>query len=140
MMAKTVRHYELPVPSTESVTDATLHLIGRNAILRFDYFKDGKPFRSGIRFTGVVATQSRSERCSTSNHMKAFDTLVEVAESSWLEKQRDEMAEMYRNEMTARHFMIYLDSVGCLEVLADDFEIYPEEAGSWESTKTTMSL
>lgn len=134
-MTRNLRHFRLPVPSTESVTDASLHLFGKSAVLKFDYFYEGEPRRSGIRFSGVAATQSRSERSCLPWHLKAYDVLVEVADSPWISRQREEISEMYRNEFNVRHFVIYFDSVGCFEFLAVDFEICQEEAGSWETTR-----
>jgi hypothetical protein len=29
------------------------------------------------------------------------------------------------------HFMIYLDSAGCFEVIAESWEVLPEEPGAW---------
>ena len=130
-MGKIVRHYELPVASTDTITEASLSLYGNKALIRFDYYRDGKAQKSGLYFTGVASTQSRSERCSTSWHIKAFDVLLEVVDSHWVKTQREEMAERHRREFTARHYVFYFDSVGCFEILAENFEVIPEEPGSW---------
>lgn len=42
-MGKVIRHFELPVPSTASVTDASLHLFGSSVLVKFDYYREGKP-------------------------------------------------------------------------------------------------
>ncbi len=130
-MGKFVRCYELPVPSTESVTDASLHVHGKNAVIRFDYYRDEASWRSGLRFKEVASTRSRSERCCTSMHIKSFDALIEIVDSQWVETQRKEISKTYRDEFSAKHYRIYFDSVGCFEILARDFEVMPEEAGSW---------
>lgn len=130
-MSKVVRHYELPVSSTESVTDATIHVRGRSVEIRFDYYRDGEPRRTALCFKGAVSTKTRSERCCTSWHVKSYDVLREILESPWVEELRNDIAPRYRDEFGARHFAIYFDSVGSFEILADDFELMPEEAGSW---------
>ena len=124
--------YEIPEPSTDSVTDASLQLLGRVGVIRFDYYRNDTTFRSAIRFSGVVASRTRSERCCTAWHIDgAYDTLAEVSESSWIEEIIDQTQERYRAQVSVRHFIIYLDSVGCFELLAEDFEVAPEEMGSW---------
>lgn len=66
--------------------------------------------------------------------MKSFDVLLEIVGSQWIMDQLEDIAPRYRDEFTVRPFMIYFDSSGCFEVLADDFELIPEEAGSWEGS------
>lgn len=140
-MGRIVRHFELPVPSTDSVTDASFHIYGKSVQIRFDYYRDDTPRRAALRFSGAVSTKTRSERCCTSWHVKAFDVLLEIMESPWIEELRKDIAQRYRDEFTTRHFAIYFDSVGCFEVLADDFELIPEEEGSWEELrKVNMSI
>lgn len=139
-MRRFIRQFDLPSPSTESVTDASLHLYGRRAAIRFDYLLDGKPRRSALLFSGVAATRSRSERCCTSTHIKSFDALIEIVDSQWVKTQCEEISEMYRAEFAVRHYSIYFDSVGCFELLAEGFEVMPEEAGAWAATSQTPTL
>ena len=124
--------FEIPIPSTESVTDATLDVSGCAPILRFDYYRDGVAHRCGIRFNKALATRTRTERCCTAWHVEvAYDTLVEVSESSWVTELRDEMSDRWKDEQEMHHYMIYLDSAGCFEAIAESYEVLPEEEGSW---------
>lgn len=139
-MSRVTRHYKLPVASTESVTDPKLHQFGKTVTLYFDYFLDGVPKRSGIRFDEAVATRTRNERFSSSWNVKAFDTLTEIHESDWKSQIKQEVHERHHEELTQfRHFAIYLDSAGSFEVLSSDFEILPEESGSWESLRAATA-
>jgi hypothetical protein len=139
MTEKKHQVYQLLEPSTESVTDATFQLIGRKGIIRFDYYRDGTAYRSAIRFTGVVSSRTTSERCCTAWQIEdSYDTLCEVEESTWLKVVKEQMPERYRDELAVRHFMIYLDSAGCFEVLADGFEEVTEETGSWKELKNSL--
>jgi len=120
--------YQPPVPSTEFEGDARLF----GNVLRFQYSRDGVAYRGGIRFGGVAASRARAERCCTSWHIKgAYDTLVEIDGSVWSKEIKADTAERWRNHWKMRHFMIYLDSVGCFEIIADSWEALPEEAGRW---------
>ena len=57
----------------------------------------------------------------------AYDTLVEIEESFWIAEMEVDVPEPYRDEWNPRHFMIYLDSVGCFEFLAQSWKALPEE-------------
>ncbi len=131
--------YELPEPSTASVTDANLHVIGKFGVLKFDYLRDDTPYRSGLKFSGIVATRTFGERCCTAWHIEqCYDTLCEIEDSAWIDEIRNQMPDRYRNELNVRHFIIYLDSAGCFEVLADSFEHITEEFGAWEPVKQNL--
>lgn len=120
--------YQAPVPSTDFATEATMC----GCVLRFEYHREGTAYRSGIRFNRVLATRTRAERCCTSWHIEdAYDTLVEVEGSSWVEEMRADTAERWRDEWETHHYMIYLDSAGCFEVIAASWDVLQEEVGSW---------
>ena len=137
-MSRIKRHYELPVCSTDSVTDAKLFFYGKDVTLYFDYHIEGHPKRSGIRFTGTIALRTNCERYATI--AANYDRLTEYLDSSWLEELRSQSDRLYRDELLIyRHFGIYLDSAGSFEVLSTDFEILPEESGSWESLQATTT-
>lgn len=125
--------YEIPLPSTDFEGDATIC----GPVLRFQYYRDGKPYWSGIRFNRVLATRTRAERCCTSWHIRgAYDTLVEVEDSQWVDEMRADTAERWRDEWETHHYLIYLDSAGCFEVIAASWEVLPEEQGLWAKTQT----
>ena len=123
--------YQPPLPSTEFEGDASLC----GDVLRFQYFRDGTLCRSGISFEKISATRTRAERCCKAWHVEgAYDTLVEIEGSAWLEEIRADTQEMWRNQWEMHHYMIYLDSAGCFEIIASSWKILPEEAGSWPKT------
>lgn len=134
-----VQLFEIAEPSTESVTDATLQIVGRIGMLRYDYYRDGLAFRSAIRFSGLMAARTLSERCCTPWHIEGvYDTLSEVTNSEWIQNVREGMPERYRGDLSLRHFMIYLDSSGCFEILAESFDLTLEVGGSWENQTQCM--
>jgi hypothetical protein len=127
--------YQISVPSTEFESGGA-YLCGNT--IRFEFYRDGVLYRSGIRFNHLHAVRNRSERCCKVWHIEdAYDTLVEVEGSQWLEEIRADTAERWRNEWETHHYMIYLDSAGCFEVIAASWEVLPEEQGSWAKTQVT---
>jgi hypothetical protein len=111
---------EVPVPSTGFTTEA--YYDGQAEAIRFSYEKEGAPFQSGIKFSRVAAYRERAERCCTAWHIEeAYDTLVEVEGSPWVDEIREDTQELWRDTWAMHHYMIYLDSTGCLEVIAESW-------------------
>lgn len=124
--------YKVPVPSTAfEGGGAYMH----HSTIRYEYYRDGVLYRSGIRFKIVPATRTRTERCCKTWHIEdTYDTLVEVEDSPWTAEIRTDMSKQWRDKWEMRHYMIYLDSSGCFEIIAESWEALPEERGSWNST------
>ena len=118
----------LPVAST-SFGEATFHDQIGDALLKFDFSREGVWYRGGISFEAGRSYRFRAESYCTPWHMEgAYDTLVEVMGSPWI-------AELHEAESEAgsygpwvlRHFMIYIDRAGCFEVVAAAWAWLPEE-------------
>lgn len=121
--------HTVPVASTSFVIEAYFDGRGVTPSIRFGYEKDGAIYKSGIRFSKVTAVRTRAERCCTGWHIEgAYDTLVEVEGSSWVDEVRADTQEMWRNKWQMHHYLIYFDSVGCFEVMAESWAALPEEA------------
>lgn len=115
--------YTVPVASTSFTTHA--YFDGQAEAIRFGYWKDGTKYEGGIKFDKVLTVRIRSERCCTAWHIEgAYDVLVEVEGSSWVEELRGDTAAQWRNKWAMHHYMIYLDSAGCFEVIADSWEAF----------------
>jgi len=113
--------HTVPVASTSFTIHA--YFDGQTEAIRFGYRKDGTTQQGGIRFNHALAVRTRSERCCTAWHIDgAYDTLVEIEGSSWVEEMRADTAEQWKNKWAMHHYMIYLDSAGCFEVIADSWE------------------
>lgn len=64
----------------------------------------------------------------------AFDRIVEVRKSSWKNQILRERKGYVPDYMfSLKHFMIYTEDFGSIQVLADSFEIMAEESGDWQS-------
>jgi hypothetical protein len=128
--SKTPLH-TLPVPSTSFTTEAHFDGRGTSPAIRFGYCKDGVEYRGAIRFDKLSAMRKRAERCCRAWHIEgAYDTLVEIEGSSWVEEIRADTAKQWRNDRQTHHYMIYLDSVGCFEVIAESWVAEAEEVRS----------
>lgn len=120
--------HTIQVPSTSFEGDAKL--CGNT--LQFQFYRDGSLVRSGIRFVTISAARTRSERCCTPWHIDGvYDTLVEIENSSWVKEVSADTSERYRSKSQSHHFMIYLDSAGCFEIVAESWNAIPEEPGAW---------
>jgi len=114
--------HTVPVPSTSFTTEAYFDGRGITPSIRFGYEKDGATYQGGIKFSKVAAVRKRAERCCKSWHIEgAYDTLVEVEGSPWVEEIRVDTQEQWRDRWQMHHYMIYLDSVGCFEVIAESW-------------------
>ena len=118
--------YQLPVASTEFSFEAILY--GNE--IRFGYVADSLERFGGIRFKRTWAKRTRSENACTVWHIDGvYDTLVEIEDSSWVAEVQAETIERQRKlgeSWNMHHYMIYLDSVGCFEFLAESWESLPE--------------
>jgi hypothetical protein len=120
--------YETPVPSAEFTTEAYFDDTGVEPAIRFGYKKDASEQRAGIMFKKVLAFRSRAERCCTPWHIEgAYDTLVEVENSAWVEELRSNLSGPWKDAWETHHYMIYLDSVGSFEVIAESWAPIPSE-------------
>jgi hypothetical protein len=119
--------YTIPVPSTTFTTEAYFDGRGVSPTIHFGYGKDGVTHRGGIKFGGVVAVRTRAESCCTAWHIEgAYDTLVEIEGSPWSDEIRADTQEMWRNKRQMHHYMIYLDSAGCFEIIAESWAVHED--------------
>ncbi len=117
----------VPVASTGFIIEAYWDGRGIAPAIRFGYERDGIEYLSGIEFRRVLAMRKRAERCSKAWHIEsAYDTLVEIESSEWLTEILADTSGLWRNKWEIHHYMIYLDSVGCFEVLAESWAPLPE--------------
>lgn len=116
-----------PPPSafTEDVVFTDLRDI---AELRCRYERNGLMYAGGLRFRRAFAYRFRAEPYCTVWHIEdAYDAVVEVEHSSWIEELRTSEATEVEADWRARHFLIYVDGAGAYEVIADDVEWLTEE-------------
>ena len=121
-----VKHplFSIPVASTALSNDVQLAFDGGNLALRFSYREDGGEIEGGIVFQKTRAFRHRAEIYCTEWHIEcAYDTVVEVADVQWKDELREAAPAHQKDQWSMKHFMIYLDSFGCLEVIAESAEL-----------------
>lgn len=118
----------LPAPSTSFESDPTFTYPteGGGAELRYEFERDGVLVRAGISFEKVRAFRFRAESHCTLWHVEgAYDTLVEVAQSAWVNELRTSEPKFTGGRWEMRHYMIYVDSGGAFEVVAASWSWLP---------------
>jgi hypothetical protein len=123
--------FEIPVPSTEISGPVRFEDLGSSTRISFDYPGGSEMRGCTLVFTRVRAYRHRAEVHCTKWHIEnAYDTLVEVVPSSWAQEIVRDTAAGWEREWQLRHFMIYFDSAGSYEILAD----------SWDSTDVALPV
>jgi hypothetical protein len=121
--------FVLPFPSTAVVRGPVLCTDGADLLLSMDFDDDGQKRSASLRFVRQRAFRKRSEIYCTGWHVNnTYDTICEVQGSDWVAELRDEAVPEWRDRWVMRHFMIYVDSFGCLEVIAESVALDGESA------------
>jgi hypothetical protein len=98
---------------------------GRELLVSLVCYDDGKERHESVLFSKPRAFRKREETYCTGWHVKdTYDTVCEVAESGWVAELRNDAVPEWRDHWVMRHFMIYLDSFGCLEVVAESATLH----------------
>lgn len=110
----------LPYPSTAAIRDPILRTDGSDLLLSMEFDDDGQIRSADLRFVKQRAFRKRAEsHCAAWHVADAYDTLCEVRESDWVRELRSASTPIWRDYWVMRHFIIYVDSFGCLEVAAE---------------------
>ena len=135
-MVSTAECYTLPRPSTSSVSGVRLEFPGGILCLYFDYDRDGIIYNTGLRFEKVRAHSHVAEmHCPAWKIENAYDKLVKLSESTWIDELIESTSSDHRDSWILNHYMIYFDSDGCYEIIADSWEVLPEKEGSLNNNR-----
>jgi len=116
---------EIAIPST-MIEKVVLEDRRGSVRICYTYHQDGAWREAGISFERVRAYRRRAESHCTVWHLDAYDTVVEVEGSEWVAELLEAMPEDMRDMFEMHHYMIYLDSSGCYEVVAASWQFLPE--------------
>ncbi|WP_263381041.1 hypothetical protein [Granulicella paludicola] len=117
--------YEVPVPSTGFLKEADW----KDSSYCFVYAKKdtGEVRHVAIKFTRPMMILRTAESfCNLEQIEGSYDKLVEVEQSAWREKWFTPSAQKRSRATEVHHYMIYTDSVGCFETLAESWEVIDE--------------
>lgn len=115
----------IPVASTAFIDDPVLSSPGGSVELLFRWESEGRLLSSGFRFVTTRAHRHRAESHCTAWHISnAYDTLVEVTSSDWVQELRQAQP-LPRREWEMHHYLIFLDGAGAFEVVAASWTWLP---------------
>lgn len=110
----------LPLPSTSIVRGPAVNTEGGDLLLSMTFDDHGQYRSVCLRLVKQRAFRKRAEIYCTAWHVAdAYDTLCEVTGSDWVNELRAASSPEWRDSWVMRHFMLYVDSFGCLEVIAE---------------------
>jgi hypothetical protein len=116
--------FSMPGPSTGTVDQPIYETAGPDLVLRLaleNYDEQIEDIQ--IIFRRHRASCYRAESHCTLWHVDGtYDTVCEVESSEWVDRLANDTPKLSHN-WVLRHFMIYLDSFGCLQVVAESAEI-----------------
>lgn len=131
IVAEFSEHYILPAASTSSPSGVRLEFPSGILLLHFDYDKEGIVYHSGLRFERVRAHRHVTElHCPAWKIESSYDRLVQISDSKWITELLDSTPDDQRNSWKLNHYMIYFDSDGCYEIVAETWSDLPEKTGS----------
>jgi hypothetical protein len=118
--------YVVPVASTSFLKGGYWDGSRTRSAIRFRYESENQEIREvGIEFSRAMVVEKLAESFCHVEHIEGcYDTLVEVTSSVWLlEKLKMRASNAEPNPPEWHHYMIYLDSVGCFQVLAASYNV-----------------
>jgi hypothetical protein len=117
------KRFELPIPSTSFIRDPILtEKRGGEIAVEIEYKTGSRVGRSQLVFAKPRVYCRRAESHCTEWHIgESYDSVSEILDSRWVEDIRKETAECWRDTWVMRHFKIYFDGWGCLEVICESF-------------------
>jgi hypothetical protein len=123
--------YILPEPSTSSISGVRLEFPGGTLSLLFDYDRDGEVYNGGLVFKKVRSHSHTAEsHCPAWKIEISYDKLVKLSDSEVIKELLENTSKDQQNSWSLNHYMIYFDSDGCYEIIAESWEALPEKEGS----------
>jgi hypothetical protein len=127
--------FSLPCSSAGAIQGPTLVDQDRGLLLSLVCDDDGRERQVGVCFLKPRAFRKREEIYCTGWHIKdTYDTVCEVRDSDWVAELCNDAVPEWRSRWIMRHFIIYVDSFGCLEVVAESAALEDERDRSSGST------
>ena len=117
---KKVPLFSLPCPSTSVIRGPTLIDEDRGLLVSMVCDDNRQERALGVLFVEPRAFRKREEVYCSAWHVKGtYDTVCEIEESDWVAELRADAVVEWRDRWVMRHFIVYFDSFGCLEVVGE---------------------
>lgn len=98
---------------------------GRDGVsLRYDGEGESGPLWMSLRFESVLGVRYTADTGVSLWMVEAYSKICEVLDSAWLRELAKSIKESSGALERARHFFVYFDHVGCIEVAAADVQVY----------------
>jgi hypothetical protein len=117
----------LTTPSTAITKEVNFQAFEGRVSLQFEYDRDGVIYRGGVQFQRVRAHRFRAESHCTLWHVEGvYDTVAEVEGSQWVAELKAAEPEYTGGSFEMHHYMLYIDSAGCFEVVGESWSLLPD--------------
>lgn len=119
---ESVVKYELPVFSSALEKAPTFIYKGMNIKMEIEgYDEEDNLKKVTLVFSAVLCFKKTSARF-TPELYGAYDKVVELCDSEWLRELAEINSEDF-NYWNPKHYVLYLDSVGMFQFIAQEFEV-----------------
>lgn len=125
-----IQVFELPLPTSQTVTGPTLRLGSEALAVAYDFeHDDGSTTWTTVTFQQVLVFTYRKMPCTRVKDLDAHNSIVRCLDSHWSRT----MESRWREYLGARasevfpysHFRMYFDDVASIDILAQSFEVEP---------------
>ncbi|NKI96514.1 hypothetical protein [Rhizobacter sp. SG703] len=121
--------FALPCSSAEVIRGPALCIDRGDLLLSMDFENEGQKRSVCLRFVKQRAFRKRSEIYCTGWHVDdVHEAVCELPESDWVAELRNDAVPEWRDRWAMRHFMVFVDSFGCLEVVAESVALEDEDS------------
>ena len=124
-----VTSFELPLPTSRTVSGPRLHSHPPALVVEYDFERDDASIEwVRIAFDDVLAFEYRQDPCCEATDVVACNRMLCCSESEWLQTMRRRWErfmgdQMQKGPFLYKHWKTYFDDGGCVDVLAASFRI-----------------
>jgi hypothetical protein len=122
--------FQLPWPTSRTITGPRVYWESPALVVDYDFEQDdGSIEWTRVTFHDVLAFEYRESACCEAADLDAYNQMVRYLDSGWLEEIRRRWREFLgsqakeASEQSYAHWRIYFDDAGCIDVIAQSFEI-----------------
>lgn len=98
--------------------------------VRYDSLVDSDFTWTAVTFSGVVAMQFTTEAAASERFVGAYSQICVIENSEWIDVLRATAAPRHQQiPLSKRHFVIFFDHHGGLDVVADSYDVLEDVGG-----------